>query len=62
MLAGANAARFTFGEPQSDGNGNFTMTVRFTPTAAGARRARIDLFTNDSVHPTFHIRLIGTGV
>lgn len=61
VLSGVNPRRFTLGTLQS-GNGEVSFTVTFNPNALGSRRARVNIFTNDSQFPTFSILLMGTGI
>ena len=43
------------------GGGSTTFSVRFTPTATGARTASLHIASNDSDENSFDITLIGTG-
>jgi hypothetical protein len=67
VLAGANAAQFTLSSGTCTSgttlaaNGTCKLSVQFTPSAAGALVARIDI-ADDAPGSPQHVQLAGTGV
>jgi FKBP-type peptidyl-prolyl cis-trans isomerase len=59
VLAGADPGDFILGAYDSSTN---TFTVEFVPPTTGTFTAKVKIFTNDPVNPTFVINLTGTGV
>jgi len=57
VLGGADPGDFTLGQ---DSGGTFTVT--FSPTVGGRRTAKIRIFTTDSLHPTYIVKIAGNGV
>ncbi|MGE5090356.1 MAG: choice-of-anchor D domain-containing protein [Candidatus Levyibacteriota bacterium] len=66
-IAGTNAGDFTIvGAPALPVSiasaSSLTLTLRFNPSAAGARSATLQLGTSDPAHPSQSVALTGTGL
>ena len=72
QISGTDASLFTLDvnggsnpcgstSPTIAAGGNGTLTITFSPVAAGSKRARLDISSNDPDEATINISLSGTG-